>query len=62
MKMYEKIKYNEITMVGKTQKDQEAISNALHRGRKLHIEIVDDDLRVIDICCYIATAVYRKTR
>ena len=44
--MYKKIKNNKITMVGKTQKDQEDINNTLHRGRKLYIEIIDNDLRV----------------
>ena len=47
-------------MIGKTPKDQEAIDDALKRGRKLHIEIVDSDLRVIDIACYIGTAIYKE--
>ena len=47
-------------MIGKTPKDQEAIEEALMRGRKLHIEIVDSDLRVIDIACYIGTAIYKE--
>ena len=55
-----KIKYSQKVMVGKTSKDQKAIDEALSRGRKLHIEIVDSDLRVIDIECYIATAIYKE--
>ena len=55
-----KIKYSQKVMVGKTSKDQKAIDEALSRGRKLHIEIVDSDLRVIDIACYIATAIYKE--
>ena len=47
------IRYSSKVMIGKTPKDQEAIEEALMRGRKLHIEIVDSDLRVIDIACYI---------
>ena len=55
-----KIKYSQKVMVGKTSKDQKAIDEALSRGRKLHIEIVDSDLRVIDIACCIATAIYKE--
>lgn len=60
MSRTKKIQYSEKVMVGKTTKDQEAIEEALGRGRKLHIEIVDSDLRVIDIACYIATAIYKE--
>ena len=54
------IRYSSKVMIGKTPKDQEAIEEALMRGRKLHIEIVDSDLRVIDIACYIGTARYKE--
>ena len=60
MGRHKKIKYSEKVMIGKTPKDQEAIDDALKRGRKLHIEIVDSDLRVIDIACYIGTAIYKE--
>ena len=49
-----KIKYNEKLMIGKTPKD------ALLRGRKLHIDIVDSELRVLDLWCFIATAIYKE--
>ena len=44
-------------MVGKTEKDKENIITALTTGRKLYIEIVGTELRVIDAGCFIGVAV-----
>jgi hypothetical protein len=60
MRKDRKIKYNEKIMIGKTPKDQMAIEDALLRGRKLHIDIVDSELRVLDLWCFIATDIYKE--
>ena len=60
MRKDRKIKYNEKIMIGKTPKDQNAIEDALLRGGKLHIDIVDSELRVLDLWCFIATAIYKE--
>ena len=53
----DRIKYDPRTMVGKTEKDKENIITALETGRKLYIEIVGAELRVIDSGCFIGIAV-----
>ena len=53
------ISYNPNTMHGKTDSDEAAINAALTAGRKLHIRKEGDEIRVIDVICYIAPAVYK---
>ena len=53
------ITYDPKTMRGRTEADEAAIDAVLNAGRKLHIRKEGDELRVIDVICYIATAVYK---
>lgn len=53
------ITYDPKTMRGRTNADEAAIDAVLNAGRKLHIRKEGDELRVIDVICYIATAVYK---
>lgn len=53
------ISYNPDIMTGKTNSDEEVIKSALSSGRKPHVVRVESELRVIDVACFIATAVYR---
>ena len=52
--------YDPTTMRGKTEQDETAIEVALAMGRKLHVRKEGDEIRVIDVMCYIATAVYKE--
>ena len=54
------ISYDPDTMIGKTDKDDNAIMSALEAGRKLHVVRVNNELRVIDVICYIGTAIFKK--
>ena len=46
-------------MVGKTERDKEAILKALLTGRNSHVIRVDNEFRVTDIICFIA--IYRMS-
>lgn len=52
--------YDPEIMQGRTEHDETAIRDALAIGRKLHIRKEGDEIRVIDVMCYIATAVYKE--
>ena len=52
--------YDPTLMQGKTEHDETAIRDALAMGRKLHIRKEGDEIRVIDVMCYVATAVSKE--
>ena len=54
-KVLETNKYLEIAVYD----DESAIDAVLNAGRKLHIRKEGDEIRVIDLICYIATEVYK---